>query len=119
MIDNFRHHSNDWSDVPRCEAPQANVYGTDIIKAWTVGRYGQQGVVREPRVEYVSVKPTISVGLTYVLWLLFGLLGAHYFYINKPGVGILYLLTGGLLGVGWVLDLFTLKGQVERANRRM
>lgn len=29
-----------------------------------------------------------------------GYLGIHWFYLNRVGLGILYLLTGGLLGIG-------------------
>ena len=57
-----------------------------------------------------------SKGVAYVLWLLFGLIGAHKFYIGKIGMGVLYLCTGGILGIGWLIDLFTLGHQVDIAN---
>ena len=31
-------------------------------------------------------------------------------------MGILYLLTGGIFGIGWLIDLFTLGGQVDTYN---
>ena len=52
----------------------------------------------------------------YVLWFFFGLLGIHKFYLGKFGMGILYLLTGGLCGIGLLIDLFTLGGQVDNYN---
>jgi len=52
----------------------------------------------------------------YLLWFFLGLLGAHKFYLNKIGIGILYFLTGGLLGIGWLIDLFTLGNQVDVYN---
>ena len=41
----------------------------------------------------------------FVLCLFFGFFGAHKFYEDKPGKGILYLVTCGLFGIGWLIDL--------------
>jgi TM2 domain-containing membrane protein YozV len=57
-----------------------------------------------------------SKGVAYLLWFFLGILGAHKFYLEKIGIGILYFLTLGLLGVGWIIDLFTLGGQVDTYN---
>lgn len=54
--------------------------------------------------------------VAYLLWFFFGILGIHRFYLGKVGTGILYLLTGGLLGIGWFIDLFTLSSQVDSYN---
>lgn len=40
-----------------------------------------------------------------VLCILLGIFGAHYFYVGKIGKGILYLLTIGLFGIGWMIDI--------------
>ena len=34
-----------------------------------------------------------------------GEFGIHRFYVGKVGTGILYLCTGGLLGIGYIIDL--------------
>lgn len=59
-----------------------------------------------------------SKGIAYLLWLIsiFGVLGIHRFYLGKWGTGILWLLTGGLFGLGALFDLFTLGSKVEAYN---
>lgn len=37
-----------------------------------------------------------------------GFLGIHWFYLRRPGLGVLYLLTGGLLGIGALVNLIQL-----------
>lgn len=43
--------------------------------------------------------------LAFVIGLLFGTLGGHYFYVKRNGMGFLYLCTAGLCLVGWFIDL--------------
>ena len=57
--------------------------------------------------------------VAYLLWFFFGFLGIHKFYLNKIIIGILYIFTGGLLFIGWFVDLFTLPSQVDLYNLRM
>ena len=54
----------------------------------------------------------------YLLWFLFGLLGAHHFYLKRVEWGILYFLTGGLLGCGWLIDMFRMPYIVSQVNKR-
>ncbi len=39
------------------------------------------------------------------LCIFFGYLGAHKFYVGKTGMGLLYLFTLGLFGIGWLVDI--------------
>lgn len=55
--------------------------------------------------------------LAWILLTFLGLLGIHRFYLGKIGTGILWLLTGGLFGIGWLFDFCTLNGQVDERNR--
>ncbi len=43
--------------------------------------------------------------ITLVLCLLGGGIGAHRYYVGKVGTGILYTLTVGLFGIGYLVDL--------------
>ena len=59
-------------------------------------------------------------GLGYGLWCgwLIGFAGLHRFYLGKPITGIIWFLTLGLLGIGQIYDLVTMKRLVRNANIR-
>lgn len=46
--------------------------------------------------------------VSLVLCLFLGFLGAHKFYEGKIGMGVLYLFTLGLCGIGIVIDFFVI-----------
>lgn len=46
--------------------------------------------------------------VSFFLCLFIGYLGAHKFYEGKIGMGVLYLLTAGLFGIGWLIDCILL-----------
>jgi len=48
--------------------------------------------------------PAKSKVVALLLCFFFGYLGAHRFYVGKVGTGILYLFTGGLVGIGSLID---------------
>lgn len=48
----------------------------------------------------------------FILCILFGWCGGHKFYAKKTGIGILYFLTFGLSGIGWVVDIVLLGGKI-------
>lgn len=46
--------------------------------------------------------------VAFILCVLLGYFGAHKFYEGRTGLGILYLFTFGLLGIGWIIDCIVL-----------
>ena len=60
---------------------------------------------------------THSLSLGYLLWL-FGFTGAHRFYYGKAITGTIWFLTLGLLGVGWLIDLFLIPSMEANADHR-
>ena len=56
-----------------------------------------------------------SIG--YILWL-FGFTGAHRFYFGKPISGTIWFFTFGLLGIGWLIDLFLIPSMERQAALR-
>lgn len=56
------------------------------------GRYGK------PKNKWVA----------FFLCLFLGFFGGHKFYEGKTGMGILYLFTGGLFAIGYIVDLIVL-----------
>ncbi len=57
-----------------------------------------------------------SIPVAYILWFFLGLLGVHRFYCNRVLSGLLWLVTLGLFGIGWLVDLFIIPGMVRNAN---
>lgn len=53
----------------------------------------------------------------YVLWI-FGFTGSHRFYFGKPITGTIWFFTGGLLLIGWIIDLFLIPSLDRQADRR-
>ena len=64
----------------------------------------------------VGVSP-LSRGLVSLLCFFLGFFGVHYFYAGRPVMGVLYIFTGGLFGIGWFVDLIrTLSGVFPDSN---
>ena len=64
-----------------------------------------------------AANDTHSKTIGYILWI-FGFTGSHRFYYGKPVTGTIWFFTLGLLGIGWLIDLFLIPGMDREANLR-
>ena len=62
-------------------------------------------------------KETHNLFVGYILWI-WGFTGSHRFYYGRPISGTIYLFTLGLLGIGWIIDLFLMPGLDRSAERK-
>jgi TM2 domain-containing membrane protein YozV len=63
------------------------------------------------------VNDTHSKTIGYILWI-FGFTGAHRFYYGKPITGTIWFFTLGLLGIGWLIDVFLIPSMDRQADLR-
>ncbi|MCC8128847.1 MAG: TM2 domain-containing protein [Clostridiales bacterium] len=74
------------------EQPQIIINNTNTNTNQNVNANGVVGL--RPKNKWVS----------FFLCLCLGWCGAHKFYEGKIGMGVLYLCTGGLIGIGFLVD---------------
>ncbi len=58
----------------------------------------------------------IDYDLAWLLLVFLGIFGVHRMYLGKWISGVIYLLTGGLFGLGYIYDLWTLNDQITLIN---
>jgi TM2 domain-containing membrane protein YozV len=75
------------------------------------------GYVNNTGEKVMKKQDTHSVTIGYILWI-FGFMGMHRFYYGKPISGTIYFFTLGLLGIGWIIDLFLIPGMDSQADLR-
>ncbi|HDI58871.1 MAG TPA: TM2 domain-containing protein [Desulfobacteraceae bacterium] len=56
--------------------------------------------------------------VAWVLLTFLGIFGGHRFYLEKWITAVIYLFTGGIFGLGYLYDLWTLNDQVTLINQR-
>lgn len=81
---------------------------------WFVDLFLIPQMDREAEIRYIP--GPIDYNVAWLLLIFLGLFGMHRFYMGKIGTGIVYLLTIGLCGFGYIYDMWTLNDQVTLIN---
>lgn len=58
----------------------------------------------------------LDYNTAWILLTFLGLFGVHRMYMGKWLTGLLYLVTGGLFGIGYIYDYWTLNDQLSELN---
>jgi TM2 domain-containing membrane protein YozV len=87
-----------------------------LLIGWIVDLFLIPSMDRQADFRYQGGRLNYTVA--WILLTFLGIFGIHRFYMGKWITGLIYLLTGGLVGLGLLYDLWTLNGQVSEINRR-
>ena len=61
----------------------------------------------------------IDYSLSFIFLTFLGIFGVHRMYMGKWISGLIYLVTGGIFGIGILYDFWTLNDQVSMENQRV
>ena len=81
---------------------------------WLVDLFLIPDMDRKADLRFIS--GPVDYNTAWILLTFLGLFGVHRMYMNKWLTGILYLVTGGLFGVGYIYDYWTLNDQLSQLN---
>ena len=85
-----------------------------FLIGWLVDLFLIPGMARDADLRFSSGQ--LDYNVAWILLTFLGLFGVHRMYMGKWLTGILYLLTGGLFGVGYIYDYWTLNDQLSELN---
>ncbi|MEJ2198463.1 MAG: TM2 domain-containing protein [Desulfuromonadales bacterium] len=85
-----------------------------FLIGWLVDLFLIPGMDRDADLRFTA--GPLDYNVAWILLTFLGLFGVHRMYMGKWLTGILYLLTGGLLGIGYIYDYWTLNDQLSELN---
>lgn len=81
---------------------------------WLVDLFLIPGMDRKADLRFTT--GPIDYNVAWILLTFLGLFGIHRMYMGKWLTGILYLVTGGIFGIGYIYDYWTLNEQLSQLN---
>ena len=88
--------------------------GGVFLIGWVIDLFLMPSLDRQADTRYRPGR--LDYTIAWILLTFLGVFGIHRFYMGKVLTGLLWLVTGGLLGIGWLYDLWTLNEQVDELN---
>ena len=85
-----------------------------LFVGWIVDFFLIPAMTEEAQQRYPTGR--IDYTICWVLLTFLGVFGVHRFYLGKIITGVIYLCTGGLLGIGVIYDYLTLNEQISEVN---
>jgi len=85
-----------------------------LFVGWIIDLFLIPSMDRRADLRYHS--GNLDYTVAWILLTFLGLFGIHRFYMGKWLTGIVYLVSGGIFGIGYLYDLWTLNDQVSLIN---
>lgn len=85
-----------------------------LFIGWFVDLFLIPGMEREADIRFTP--GPVDYTVAWILLVFLGFFGVHRMYMGKWLTGLLYLLTGGLFGLGYIYDLWTINDQITVIN---
>jgi len=85
-----------------------------FLIGWLVDLFLIPSMNREADIRFHA--GVIDYNLAWILLTFLGLLGIHRLYMGKWISGLIYLVTGGIFGLGYIYDFWTLNDQISLLN---
>ena len=85
-----------------------------LLIGWLVDLFLIPSMAREADIRFIPGR--IDYTVAWILLVFLGFFGIHRMYMGKWLTGIIYLFTLGLLGIGYIYDMWTLNDQITLIN---
>ena len=85
-----------------------------LLVGWLIDLFLIPSMDRQADLRFQTGRVNYTVA--WILLTFLGVFGIHRFYMGRWLTGILYLLTGGVFGLGYLYDYWTLNKQITEIN---